>query len=340
MKKQIFVSLVLVIVVLGISLPLEKAMAQKLELTWGTTSSTSSYYASALIWAKVVNDNVPSVNITIAESGATYDNINRTRAGEFNLSMPCAYSGLLEAYYGLNRYKGKPYPELRMLGVSNPLAIYYLVREDSGVKDVKDLDGKGFFSGPIGHISSIATEKVFTSRGIKPKYFVGGFGDAVTAMLDNRIVGFSKAGAGMQLDASMIQVASVNKTRILSWTPDMVDEVVNLIPGAVRVTVPKGVIQSMPGVGPVTTWGQLISFFTTVNLSEDTCYAIVKAIHEHWDSDIAPNFKPCADVDFLKDSIKLLSDPERAVPLHAGAIRYFREKGIDVPAKLIPPEAK
>ena len=341
MKKGYLVSFLVFLLVWAASdLSQAQTKRKRMEFYMGSTQSTSSYYANTLAWAKVINDNVPNVHITVVESGATYDNLDRTRNGEFQLSMPSAYSGVIESYHGLGRYKGKPDPSLRMMSASNPLAVFYMVRKDSGITDIQGLDGKKFYAGPTGHISGVGTQKVFDKVGIHPKYFIGGFADAVTATQDNRIVGFSKSGAGMQLDASMLQVSAVTPSRLLSWTPEMVDMVVKLIPGAVRVSIPKGKIEAMPQEGPIRTWGLLISFFTTKNLPEEVAYNILKAIDEHWNSDLAPNFAPLKDVDFLRDSLQLLSDPDQVVPLHIGAVKYYRDKGLEVPAKLIPPEGK
>lgn len=336
-KRILYLSLVLMLVVLGGSFAC--GPAEKLELYMGSTQSTSSYYANTLTWAKVINENVPSVHITVVESGATYDNLDRSRTGEFQISMPSAYSGVIESYYGLARYKEKGADKtLRMLGISNPGAVFYLVREDSGITDIKGLDGKKFYAGPTGHISSVGTEKVFTEMGVHPDYFIGGFADAVTATQDNRIVGFSKFGAGMQLDASMLQVTAFTPCRLLTWTPEMVDLALKFVPGVVNITIPKGEIEAMPEAGPINTWGMLITFWTTTDLPEDVAYDIMKAINEHWASDIGPGFAPCKDVDPLKDALRYLSDPEQAVPLHIGALKYYEKMGLKIPAKLIPPE--
>ncbi len=332
-KKIVLASLVLMWVLPGI----RPADAKKYDYFMGSTQSSSSYYANTITWAKVINTYTPDVHVTVVESGATYNNLDRTRNGEFQLSTPSAYSGIIESYYGLARYKGKPDPSLRMICISNPFAVLYMVRKDSGVTDIKGLDGKNFFAGPIGHISGVATEKVFDKFGIHPKYFVGGFADAVTAMQDNRIVGFSKTAAGRQLDSSMIQVSSVIPCRLLGWTPEMVDYVVKVIPGAVGLTIEKGGVDAMPDAGPLNAWGMVITFFTTKDLPEEAAYQIIKAVDEHWASDIAPNFAPCKSVKVLQDSVKLLSAPETPVPLHPGVIKYLREKGIEVPQKLIPP---
>jgi TRAP transporter TAXI family solute receptor len=314
------------------------AGAQKLGLYMGSTQSTSSYYANSLTWAKVINKYAPDVHVTVVESGATFDNLDRTRTGEFQLSMPSAYSGVIQSYYGLERYKGKPDKTLRMICITNPVAVFHLVRKDSGITDIKGLDGKKYFPGPIGHIARVANQKTFEKFGIHGQWFVGGFADAVTATQDNRIVGFSKTGAGSQLDASMLQVISFVPCRLLSWTQEMVDYTMKIVPGAVDVTIPKGKIEAMPAEGPIRTWGDLLIFFTTKNLPPDAVYNILKAVEEHWKSDIAPNFAPCREVDLLKDSLKSLSAPDQAVPLHIGAVRYYQEKGFKVPQKLMPPE--
>ncbi|GHU41866.1 hypothetical protein FACS1894190_10470 [Spirochaetia bacterium] len=88
----------------------------------------------------------------------------------------------------------------------------------------------------------------------------------------------------------------------------------------------KAVTHDVPGVSE---WNMLV---TSSDVPADQVYLIVKTLYENIDDMIA-----------IHSSSKYMT-PDNAVkfniPLHPGAVRYLKEKGINVPANLIPPEYK
>jgi len=333
---------IFVLVGAGFLGPATSAHAQKtkkVELYMGTTQMVSSYYAPSVALAKIINNNVPQVHVTVVESGATYDNLERTRTGEFHFSMPSAYSGVIESYHGLARFKGRPDKSLRMLFVEACSPIYIVVRADSGITDISGLDGKKFYPGPTGHITTTMVQRALEDSGIRPQYFVGGFSDAVTAAKDRRIVGFAKFAVGTQLDASMIDLKTSGPIRVLSFTEKQADFIVREVPGQEKVLVPKGVIRELPETGPVLTVSMCVTCWATDRFPEDIAYAIVKAACEHW-NDIADTLAAAKEIEPIKDTLRSFSGTSKVVPLHVGAIRYFRERGAEIPANLVPPEYK
>lgn len=313
--------------------------ASKKQLLMGSTQMVSSYYPPSVALAKIINQNVPQVQVTVVESGATYDNLERTRAGEFQFSMPSSYNGLIESYHGLGRFKGKPDKTVRVLFVEACSAVYAVVRADSGITDTKGLHGKKFYAGPTGHISTIMVEKALADSGIRPDFFIGGFADAVTAAKDKRIVGFAKFAVGNQLDASMIDLKESGSIRVLSFTEKQVDYMVREFPGNDKLLVPKGVIKGVADAGPILTIGSCVVCWTTSSFPEEIAYGIVKAASENW-KDISAVLSIAREIDPVKSSITRLSGTSKVVPLHPGAIRYFKEKGAGIPDTLVPPEYK
>jgi len=64
-------------------------------------------------------------------------------------------------------------------------------------------------------------------------------------------------------------------------------------------------------------------------MSDETAYQIVKAVCE--DKEIQANaFAEVKGVDLIEMTLKFST-----TPLHPGAARYFRERGAQIPARLI-----
>ena len=71
---------------------------------------------------------------------------------------------------------------------------------------------------------------------------------------------------------------------------------------------------------------------TDKDLPADVIYRIMKVTYDNKKTLIAAH----KAAKFLAMERVLVSP----VPIHAGAVRYYREKGLKVPAKLVPPEFK
>ena len=76
---------------------------------------------------------------------------------------------------------------------------------------------------------------------------------------------------------------------------------------------------------------------TLKDLPEDVVYEIVKAICEDKDKeDIQGSAFSLVKVnDFAEMTMQYAN-----FPLHVGALKYYRERGLTIPSEVIPPEAK
>ena len=113
------------------------AASRKL-LAMGATQSSSSHYAYFVAIAKIMNTKVPDLNVSVVETGASVDNINRINKGDLDLGMTTIHLQY-QANKGLGTWKGKPVKDQYVLWVYQPAPQNFVIREDSGVKTVADL---------------------------------------------------------------------------------------------------------------------------------------------------------------------------------------------------------
>ena len=72
----------------------------------------------------------------------------------------------------------------------------------------------------------------------------------------------------------------------------------------------------------MTTFGVMASVVTSADVSEDVVYAVVKAVFDNLD-DFRKQHPAFANLDpkkMIKDGI--------SAPLHPGAVKYYKEKGL------------
>jgi TRAP transporter TAXI family solute receptor len=74
-----------------------------------------------------------------------------------------------------------------------------------------------------------------------------------------------------------------------------------------------------------------VSFWNFVvirkDILDDVAYDLVKATYDH--------YKDLLLVDKSAEGVKTANVPKMTVPLHPGALRYYKEMGMDVPGSLI-----
>ncbi|MBI3969531.1 MAG: TAXI family TRAP transporter solute-binding subunit [Chloroflexi bacterium] len=243
------------------------------------------------------------------------------------------YSGLDPAW------KDTPQKDAQTLWLFEGGAQAWFVREDSGLTNVEQLHGKDFNAGGKGSGSEvIARLLAFLALGVEPKWYTGGYDDALAALKDRRIVGLGKATAVLRPDALIQDAMTAMKIRLLSWTPEQIEKVRAKHPFLSPVDIPAGTYKATWNEKPVTTWGDGLGMYTLAKFSDELAYQFTKAAVE--DSKLndgiqASAYKAMAGNDLVKTTIELAP-----IPLHAGSHKYFQEIGVKIPDHLKAPEAK
>jgi hypothetical protein len=293
----------------------------------GSTQSSSSHYAYFVAVAKVVNTRVPEVNISVVETGASVDNINRIKKGDLDLGMTTIHLQY-QAYHGMGPWQDKPIKDQYVMWVYQPAPQNFVVREDSGVKTVYDLAKKPFNPGIRGSATEKTVEAILDALGVAPELYRGGTEDTVAGIKDKRLVGYVKSGAGVStLDASSMDIATFTPIRLLDFTAEDIKKVQAKYPYLSVISIPKGIHKDAPAYK---TFAMLIGTVVKKDLSEDLVYRMVKAACEGIDEQVAayPSIKGT--------NLAQLTLETCTVPLHPGAIKYYKEIGLNMPDNLIP----
>ncbi|RLB26642.1 MAG: hypothetical protein DRG71_01700 [Deltaproteobacteria bacterium] len=306
------------------------ASQKKLLLTFGTTSSSSGYYATLVAYAKLINKYVKGVNITPIETGATIDNWKRMSRGEIQIAFGATGSNW-QAYYGKGKFEGAPVKDGRLLWVFAPTGFHFIVRADSGVNDIYELEGKRFDIGIPGSTTAETAQFALRKWGITPKTEMRSTADAIEAIKDGRIVGFVKGCTDP--DAAVLSLLATTKLRFLNVTDSMFGKLKQERPFLIKVKVPAG---TYPGQDyEFSSYGFTVSVVCIGSaIPADIQYKIVKAIYEHYDEFLQgqPRYK-------LYDPLRLTVETG-IIPLAPGTVKYLREKGYKIQPGSIPPEMK
>lgn len=300
------------------------AAAQAKKLLIGTTSSSSSHYSYFVAVSQLINKNVKGIDTSVVETGATMDNLRRLERRQVDFGLVTT-NVIHHANAGTGDFAGKPVKS-KLLWIYSIAPQNVVVRKDTGVTDLAALNGKKFNTGLKGSATEKTSDAVFALLGVKPDVVRGSTGEIVDAVKDNRVVGYVKSGAGVKLDASTREIATFTPINVLGLNAAQKSKISSAMPELSIVDVPADAATKLPAYS---TWGFGVGAAASGEMDEETAYRIVKAVSE--DKEVqAAAFGEVAGVDIAEMTVKYA-----ASPLHPGAIRYFRERGLQIPQRLI-----
>ena len=220
--------------------------------------------------------------------------------------------------------KNPRYADVRALFPIPFQTMHWVVRKDEDIKSFEDLAGHPFVPGGRGSFGEQQTETVLKLLGLQDRVQLIDIDSnaTATALSGKQIAGFATSGS--YPIASLAALAKETPIRLLSLTPDQVKQELKSDGTTVATTIPKG---TYPGVDEDTETVALpAGIYTTRRLSNEDAYRITKTFWTNLPA-LAQNAPAWGAV--RPAMLSVLS-----ARLHPGALKYYLEAGIAVPAKL------
>ena len=326
MKKILAILLTLAMIcALGVTAFADDAVAPKdggSKVTFTTGGEAGTYYGFGSVLAQKVSD-VTSTNVTAITSGGSAANIDAIDIGDAQLGF--SQSDVLAYAYAGER----TFEEIGAVTNFSIVAPLYMeqvqiVTLNPDIKTVADLKGKAVSIGAAGsgvYFNAIDVLGAYglTEDDIKPTY--QSFADSAEALQDGQIdAAFVVAGAPT---TAITSLAASKSVYLVSLDDEHIDALIKASPFYAKAVI------------PADTYG-MPEDATTVAVS-----AVVIASNDVADVDVY-NFL-CGVYENLDDLAKVHDKANElslefassfvGVPYHPGAVQYFADKGIEVPAE-------
>lgn len=297
----------------------------------GTAGTAGSLYPMGVAMAATITKHVPGIACTGEATAASVENIRNLTSGKLAMGISQSEIAYL-AYNGLGDFSKRKAGDLRAMFSTIYSYVQIFTKDGSPIHKVQDLKGKSVGVGAAGSGGEMAARMILdyykiTYKDIKPQFIPES--EAVSALKDGKIDAFICTHP--LKSAALTDLTTSTKVKMIS-----IDDAdfYKHFPFWTRYTIPAGTYEnvSYPVVVPISRVNMLTS--TKSTLTEDDVYAITKAVWENRDewSGATNSVKKQVVWDTVINEI--------SVPLHAGAVKYFREKGLTIPASLLPPEAQ
>ena len=290
------------------------------ELKFTTGGDQGTYYGFGTVLAGQVSG-ATGTTVTAITSGGSKANIETMEAGDAQLGFVQS-DVMAYAYNGTSLFEGAP-----VEGFSTVAALYMeqvqIVTLDPSIQTVADLAGKNVSIGAAGsgvyfNALDILAAYDLTVEDITPTF--EDFGNSVESLQDGKIdAAFIVAGAPT---TAVTSLATSKDVYLVSLDDAHIDTLKAACPYYDKSVIAADTY-GMPG--DVTTVAVGAVVIANDSVAEDDVYNFVSTIFENVDTITEQHGKGAElDLEFASS----ITD----VPYHAGAAKYFAEKGIEVAA--------
>ena len=320
MKK--FLAIVLVAIMVLAVTPTARA-ASKESLTMGTGGESGTYFAVGGVLANVLNEKNPDLmNVNVVSTGGSADNLQNMAFGIYQLATVQS-DVMTYAYNGTRSFEQiGAVPNVRILAGLYAETVQ-IVTTDPSIKTVADLKGKKVCVGDQNSGTYFNATDVFNAydmdveKDITPIF--QSFAASTESLKDGKIdAAFLTAGAPT---TSVVDLGTAKPVYLVSIDDEHMEKLLADCPWYASLTIPAGTYSGFDQ--DATTITVKATLVARASLSDDAAYKIVSTIFE--------NTEAIADLHGKGAELSLSFATEGiAVPFHAGAAKYFAEKGITV----------
>nr|WP_240632132.1 TAXI family TRAP transporter solute-binding subunit [Alcaligenes faecalis] len=300
------------------------ASAQQKFVSIGTGGVTGVYYAAGGAICRLVNKDrgTDGARCSVESTGGSVFNVNTIKAGELDLGVVQSDVGY-NAYNGEGQFKdGGAYKKLRSVFSIHPEPFTVLSRKEANVSKFDDFKGKRFNVGNPGSGTRASMDQLLQAMGLDNSFFSLASelrpDEHGPALCDGKIDGFIY---GVGHPSANIQDPTTScGAKLVPLTGPAVDKLVETYPYYAKVAIPGGLYPNNPD--DVQTYGVLATFVTSEDVPEESVYNVVKAVFDNFDDfkRLHPALANLKKEDMVKNGL--------SAPLHKGAEKYFKEKGL------------
>jgi TRAP transporter TAXI family solute receptor len=297
-----------------------------------TGSTGGTYYPVGTILAALWNEKLAHLGVAASaqSSGGTTENLNMIRTGEAEMAIAMTNLTWFN-YSGTETFAGKPNTDLRIITGLWPDVTQFVVTKASKIDTLQDIRGRRFCTGAMGSGTEYSSRAILRIvGGLADKDYRAehlGYFESSAAMQNGQLDGFNSEG-GVPTSAVSEIFASQTSVKLLEFSDGDYAKLAQEVPFYVQYVIPANTYKGQ--TQDVKTLGVKCALICSSKLSDELVYNLVKTMYDN--------------VARLQSSHKAMEyvTLERAVqglppvPLHPGAVKFYREKGINVPENLIP----
>ncbi len=293
-------------------------------ITIGTGGVTGVYYPTGGAICRLVNKGRRDhgVRCSVESTGGSVYNINTIREGELEFGVAQS-DWQYHAYNGTSRFEeAGAFEDLRAVFSVHPEPFTVVARADSGITTFADLKGKRVNIGNPGSGQRGTMEVLMEAMGWTTDDFALATemkaAEQSAALCDNQIDAMVYTVG--HPSGSIQEATTACDSVLVEVSGDVVEGLIEENSFYRSATIPGGMYRGNDE--DVTTFGVGATFVSSATVSEDVVYTLVSSVFDNIEDfkTLHPAFAVLTPED--------MSSAGLSAPIHDGAAKYYREKGL------------
>ncbi len=294
------------------------ASARTLQWTLATGGTAGTYYPLGGAIAQIISNHVSDVNITAQSTGASVENMNLIAAGDVDLAL--VQNDIAHYAYNGTEFFKKKIENVRAIARLYPETIHVVAPAESELMTIRDFKDHDVSVGAPGSGNEANARQIFSAFGLeytdfKPHFL--SYAETADHFKDRMLDAFIYTTGAP--NSSIQDISTLHKIKFINIYGKMREQLMAKYPFFAVEVMPANTYNGQ--TEPVETVAVQAIIVANADLSEEAVYNITKALFENLDEVGESHHKG--------KSIKL----EKAldgitIPIHPGAAKYYKEKGI------------
>lgn len=311
---------VVCLLILAASLVLSGCAAgAKSNLIMATGGTSGTYYPYGGAMCQIFNTKISNMNVTAQSTGASTENLRLVGKGEADLAI--VQNDVMDyAFNGTELFNGEKIEGIRTMATLYPEIVQIVVSPDSGIKSVADMKGKKISVGAAGSGVEANAKQILEAYGLTfddIKVSRLSFTESANAYKDKQLDGFFVT-AGIP-NTAIQEISTLQPIQIIALDDATIAKLTEKYPFYTQFVITKDTYKGMEA--DANTLAVKATMIVRKDLKNDVVYNLTKALFENKEE--LGNAHAKGKVLDINEAVKGVS-----VPLHPGAEKYFKEKGI------------
>jgi uncharacterized protein len=291
-------------------------------LAIGTASPGGTYYVYGQALADILGKEL-GIEVTAQATQGSTRNIILIESRQAMLGLITMGIGW-EAWNGTGEWtKGQRFRAMRAVLPMYDSPFQIAVPKRSGVKSLEELGGKRVGAGPRGGTSGTYASAFFKALGIPAILAYGSIEETASQITAAQLDGLVLA-TGVPVPA-LLELDQKERMEFIPLTAEQIKVLKQLAPELSDSTIPIGAYPSL--TVDYLTVGVFNFVVAHKDLPEDLVYRMVKAVFDN-------HARLLKAHSAARETIPANINRDTFLPIHPGALRYYRETGVEVPAAL------
>ncbi|MCK5146052.1 TAXI family TRAP transporter solute-binding subunit [bacterium] len=300
--------------------------SKKTFVSIGTGGVTGVFYPTGGAICRIINNKSAEYGIkaTVESTAGSVYNVNAVISGDLDFGVVQS-DRQYQAVYGLAEWEDRgPRESLRSVFSIHPEAVTLIASLKSGIKHIEDLRGKHVNignpgSGPLQNSRDVLKAFGMTEDDIRAEYVKAI--EAPSLLQDERIDAFFYTVGHPNGNIKEATSGRI-KVRIVPIQGLARDTLIREMPYYTRTTISHDLYPNAENDRDIESLGVRATLVTSQSVDESIVYAITREVFENFEffKTLHPAFATLTKADMLSGL---------SAPIHIGALRYYKESGLD-----------